>query len=70
MYFEHYTGVLDVFQKTRIDSELKGEDFEKAKNVSFRVHDQGIARNGHNNLGLSTYYNKRYVLTGGVHAKP
>ena len=59
LYFELYKGVLDVFQKTRIASELEGEDIDKAKNAGFRVHDQGIATYEQNKLGLSAYYDKR-----------
>ena len=44
LYFERYKDVLDVFQKTRIDSELEGEDIDKAKSVGFRVYDQGIVK--------------------------
>ena len=42
LYFECYEGVLDVFQKTRLDSELEEEDIGKAKNVGFRVYVQDI----------------------------
>ena len=42
LYFERYKGGLDVFQKTRIDCELERRDIHKAKNVGFRVHDQGV----------------------------
>ena len=55
-YFERCKDVLDVFQKTRIDSELKGEDIDKAKNVQSK-------------LGLSAYYHKRYMLTDCTHIR-
>ena len=42
MHFQRYKDVLDVFLKTRRDSELEGEDTDEAKNVGFRVYDQGI----------------------------
>ena len=42
LHFQRYKDVLDVFLKTRRDSELEGEDIDKAKNVGFRVYDQGI----------------------------
>ena len=58
--------VLDVFQETRIDNELEGEDIDKAKNVGFRVRDQGIVTYQQNKLGLYGYYDKRYVLTDGI----
>ena len=31
LYFQHSKGVLDVFLKTRRDSELEGKDIDKAK---------------------------------------
>ena len=44
LYFQRYKDVLDVFLKTRTDSELEEKDIDKAKNVGFRVHDQGIVK--------------------------
>ena len=60
--FQRYKDALDVFLKTRRDSELEGKDIDKAKNVGFRVYDQGIATYEHNKLGLSAYCDKRYVF--------
>ena len=40
LYFQCYKDVLEVFLKTRRDSELK--DIDRAKNVDFRVYDQSI----------------------------
>ena len=37
LYFQHYKEVLDVFLKTRRDSELEGKDIDKVKNVGLRV---------------------------------
>ena len=34
--------VLDVFLKTRRDSELEEKDIDKAKNIGLNVYDQGI----------------------------
>ena len=42
---------------------------DKAKNIGFRVHDQGIVTYEQNKLGLSAYYDKRYVEDG-IHTKP
>ena len=42
LHFQRYKDVLDVFLKTRRDSELEGKDIEKAKSVGFRVYDQGM----------------------------
>ena len=75
LYFERYKVVLCVFQKTRVDSELEGEDIDKAKNVGFRIcmigmYDQGIVTYEQNKLGLSGYYDKRYVLTDSIHTWP
>ena len=44
-FIEVYKDVLDVFLKTRRDSELEGKDIEKAKSVGFRVYDQGMVTN-------------------------
>ena len=70
LYFQRYKDVLDVFLKTRRDSELEGKDIDKAKNVGFRVYDQGIVTYEQNKLGLSAYYDKRYVLADGIHTRP
>ena len=48
----------------------KRKIIDKAKNVGFRVHDQGVVTYGKNKLRLSGYYDKRYVLTDGIHTKP
>ena len=61
MYFQRYKDVLDVFLKTRRNSELEEKDIDKAKNVGLRVHDQGVVKYEQNKLGLSGYYDKRYV---------
>ena len=57
---------MDVFLKARRDSELEGKDIDKAKNVGLRVFDQGIVTYEQNKLGLSTYYDKRYVLADAI----
>ena len=59
MYFQRYKEVLDVFLKTRIDSQLEGEDIDKVKNVGFRVYDQGIVTYEQKKLGLCAYYDKQ-----------
>ena len=61
---------MDVFLKTSRGSELEGKDIDKAKNVDFRVYDQGVVTYDQNKLGLSAYYDKRYVLPDGIHARP
>ena len=70
LYFQCYKDALDVFLKTRRVSEIEGEDINRVKNVGFRVYDQGIVRYKQNKLGLSAYYNMRYVLADGTHTKP
>ena len=60
---------MDVFLKTGRDGELEGKDIDKAKNVGFRVYDQGILTYEQNKLGLSAYYDKRYVLADGIHTR-
>ena len=69
LYFQRYKDVLDVFLKARIDSELEGKDIDKAKNIGFRVYDQGIATYAQNKPDLSAYYHKHYVLTDGIRTK-
>ena len=70
LHFQRCKDALDVFLKTRRDSELEDEDIDKAKNVGFRVYDQDIITYEQNKLGLSAYYDKRYVLDDGINAKP
>ena len=70
LHFQRYKGVLVVFLKTRRDSELEQEDIDKTKTVGLRVYDQGMATYEQNKLGLSAYYDKRYVLADGIHRKP
>ena len=43
---------------------------DKAKNTGFRVHDQGIVTYEQTKLGLSAYFDKRWVLEDGIHTKP
>ena len=68
--FQRYKNVLDVFLKTRRDSELEEKDIDKAKNVGFRVHDEGVVIYEQKKLGLSGYYDKSYVLADGIHTTP
>ena len=70
LYFQRYKDVLDVFLKARRDSELEEKDIVKAKNVGFRVYDQGVVTYELNKLGLSAYYDKRYVLADGIRTRP
>ena len=67
--FQRYKNVLDVFLKTRRDSELEEKDIDKAKNMGFRVYDQGVVTYEQNKVGLSGYYDKPYVLGNGIHTK-
>ena len=53
--FQRYKDVLDVFLKTRRDSELEEKDIDKAKNVGVRVYDQGVVIYKQNKLGFSAY---------------
>ena len=70
LHFQRYKDVLDVFLKTSREGELEEKDVDKAKNVGFRVYDQGVVTYEQNKLGLSAYYDKRYVLTDGIHTRP
>ena len=67
LYFQHYKGALDVFLKIRRDSEL--EDIDKAKDVGFRVYDQGMVTYKQKKLGLFACCNKHYVLTDGIQTR-
>ena len=70
LHFQRYKNVLDVFLKTRRDSELEEKDIGKAKNVGLRLYDQGVVTYGQNKLGLCGYCDKRYVLADGIHTRP
>ena len=70
LYFQRYKDVLDVFLKTRRDTELEEKDIDKAKNVGFRVYDQGVVTYEQNKLGLSANHDKRYVFADGIHTRP
>ena len=48
---------------------LKGE-LDTGKNTGFRVHEKGMVTYEQNKLGLSAYYDKRYVLEDGIHTRP
>ena len=67
---QHFQRYKDVFLKIRRDSELEEKDIDKAKNVGFWVYDQGVVTYEQNNLGLSDYYDKRYILHNGIHTRP
>ena len=57
--------MLDIFQS------MSGlQDVDKAINTGFRVHEQGMVTYERNKLGLSAYYDKRFILPGGIHARP
>ena len=60
---------MEIFLRTRRESELEGKDIDKAKNVGFRVYDQGTVTYEQNKLVLSAYYDKRYVLADGIHIR-
>ena len=70
LYFQRCKNALDVFLKTRRDSELEEKDIDKAKNVGLRVYNQSVVTYKQNKLGLSGYYDKRYVLADGIHTRP
>ena len=63
--FKRYKDVLDIFQN------MSGlQEVDKATNKSFRVHEQGMVTYEQNKLGLSAYYDKRFVLPGGIYTTP
>ena len=43
---------------------------DKAKNTGFRIHKQEVVTYEQNKLGLSAYYDKRFVLEDGIHTSP
>ena len=51
LYLQRYKDVLNVFLKARRGSKLEGKDIDKAKNVGFRVYDQGMLTDEQNKLG-------------------
>ena len=63
--FKRYKDVLDIFQNM---SAL--QDVVKAINKGFRVYEQGMLTYEQNKLGLSAYYDRRYVLEDGIHTRP
>ena len=63
MCFKRYKDVLDIFQNM-------SEEVDKAINKGFRVHEQGLVTYEQNKPGLSAYYDKRFVLPGGMHTRP
>ena len=70
LHFQRYNDILDIFLKTTRDCELEGKDIEKAKDVGFRVYDQGIVTYEQNKLGLSACYDKPHVLDTDIHTRP
>ena len=70
LHFQRYKDALDLYLKTRRESELEEKDTDKAKNVGFRVYDQGVVTYQQNKLGLSAYYDKRYALGDSIHTGP
>ena len=70
LHFQCYKIVLDVFLRAKRGNELEEKDFDKAKNVGLRIHDQGIVTYEQSKLGLSAYYDKRYILAEGIHTRP
>ena len=70
MHFQRFKAALDVFLKTGRDTELEEKDIDKTKSVGFSVYDQGVVTYKPNQLGLSAYYDKRYVLAEVIHTRP
>ena len=56
---------MDDFLNARRVGELEEKDTDKAKNVGFWVYTYE-----QNKLGLSAFYDKRYVLGDGIHTRP
>ena len=62
--FQCYNDILDVFLKTRRDSELEREDIDKAKNVGFKIYDHGMVTCEQNKLGSwpMSFIQSRFIL--------
>lgn len=43
---------------------------DKAQNTGFRIRDHGVVMYEQKKLGLSAYYDKRYVFEDGIHTRP
>ena len=69
LHFQCYKNVLDIFIKTKRNSELEAKDIGMAKNLGFRMYDQGVRTYEQNKLGFSGYYDKHYVLADGIHTR-
>ena len=67
LHSQRFKGVLDVFLEIGRDSKLEGKDIDKPNNVGFMVYDRDIVTYEQNKLGLSAYYDKRYVLANSIH---
>ena len=65
---------MDVFVKNKEGTELEEKDIDKAKNVGFRVYNQGVVTYvvtcEQNKLGLSAYHDKRHAFVDGIHTRP
>ena len=71
MTFQRYKDNLEVSIKLSLDQNFKSLDtIDKVKNTGFRVYDQGMVTYEQVKLGLSAYYDKRYVLPDGIHTRP
>ena len=68
MTFERYKECLQNFQDVK-NGEVK-IDIDTAKNTGLRVYEHGMVTYEQKKLGLSSYYDKRFVLPDGIHTRP
>ena len=69
MTFQRYKDNLEVSIQLGLNPELENITVDKVKNTGFRMHDQRIITYEQVKLGLSAYYDKRYVLSDGIHTR-
>ena len=70
MVFEVYKKELALYQSISSSQKLEDKDIAKVTNTGFRKQNHGVSAYRQDKLGLSAYYDKRYVLEDGIHTKP
>ena len=70
MVYQRYFECLMAFQKVNSGGKLEENEVDKVQNRGFRVHEKSLITYEQDKLGLSAYYDKRYVLEDGIHTLP
>ena len=68
MIFQTYKEELELYKSLKSSEKL--DYISKVTNTGFRKHNHGVIAYRQEKLGLSAYYDKRYVLEDGIHTKP